>query len=299
MMRRGWIVLLCACLLAGCSPSAAEKKPDGTPYDLYFLSQDLEAVAGEGALQAETVYLKEATSVRQTGEQLVEELLKGPQSEELRSPIPLGTVLESLKIRGSQAIVDLSSAYGSLSDVRLTLADYAITMTLTQIPEIMSVRITVRGKELGYRDRQVFTSRDVLLEPQGDVVSTVDAQLYFLDENGNLVAEKRTLDLYEGDTQVSVVTRALENGPEEKNMEPVLPEEFRIKSVWQEEGTCYVNLSSALLVNLPEGIDLSVAIRSLGNSLCSLESVHETWFLVDGKFVRNYGSVNVERPYTE
>ena len=58
-------------------------------------------------------------------------------------------------------------------------------------------------------------------------------------------------------------------------------------------------LSSALLVNLPEGIDLSVAIRSLGNSLCSLESVHETWFLVDGKFVRNYGSVNVERPYTE
>ena len=82
-------------------------------------------------------------------------------------------------------------------------------------------------------------------------------------------------------------------------MEPVLPEEFRIKSVWQEEGICYVNLSSALLVNLPEGIDLSVAIRSLGNSLCSLESVHETWFLVDGKFVRNYGSVNVERPYTE
>jgi len=298
-MRRGWIVLLCACLLAGCSPSTAEKKPDGTPYDLYFLSQDLEAVAGEGALQAETVYLKEATSVRQTGEQLVEELLKGPQSEELRSPIPLGTVLESLKIRGSQAIVDLSSAYGSLSDVRLTLADYAITMTLTQIPEIMSVRITVRGKELGYRDRQVFTSRDVLLEPQGDVVSTVDAQLYFLDENGNLVAEERTLDLYEGDTQVSAVTRALENGPEEKNMKPVLPEEFRIKSVWQEEGTCYVNLSSALLVNLPEGIDLSVAIRSLGNSLCSLESVHETWFLVDGKFVRNYGSVNVERPYTE
>ena len=207
--------------------------------------------------------------------------------------------MESLEIHGSQAIVDMSPAYRSLSDVRLTLADYAITMTLTQIPEIMSVCITVQGKELGYRDRQAFTSRDVLLAPQGDVVSTVEAQLFFLDESGNLVPEERELDLYEGDTQVSAVARALENGPEEKNMKPVLPEEFRIKSVWQEENVCYVNLSSALLVNLPEGTDLSVAIRSLGNSLCSLASVHETWFLVDGKFVRNYGSVNVERPYTK
>ena len=40
------------------------------------------------------------------------------------------------------------------------------------------------------------------------------AQLYFLNEAGELVPEERTLSLYEGDTQVSAVIRALENGPE-------------------------------------------------------------------------------------
>ena len=109
----------------------------------------------------------------------------------------------------------------------------------------------------------------------------------------------RELDLYEGDTQVIAVTRAVENGPESKNLRPVLPETFRVKNAWLEDDTCYVNLSSALLINLPADAELAAGIRALGESLCSLESVGETWFLVDGKFVRNYGSVNVESPYTD
>ena len=299
-MKRMLSILLCSILLlTGCSASQTENTPEGTPYQLYFLVRDLTTAAGDGALRAETTYLAEQVSLRQTAVMLMEDLLKGPLSEELRSPIPLGTALESVEIRGSQAVVDLSSAYGSLSGVSLSLADYAITLTLTQLPEIMSVRITVQGQEVAYRDRQVFTSREVLLAPQGDVVSTVRATLYFLDSDGTLTAEERELELYEGDTQVIAVTRAMENGPESKGLNPVLPETFRVKNVWQEDDVCYVNLSSALLVNLPMDAELSAGIRALGQALCSLESVSETWFLVDGKFVRNYGSVNVESPYTD
>ena len=299
-MKRVLSVLLCGLLLlSGCGASKTAEKPEGTPYQLYFQARDLTAVAGDGALQTETTYLTEQATLRQTAVVLMEDLLKGPLSEALRSPIPLGTTLQSLEIRGSQVVVDLSAAYGSLSGVSLSLADYAITLTLTQLPEIMSVRITVQGQEVAYRDRQVFTPREVLLAPQGDVVSTVRATLYFLDSDGMLSPEERQLDLYEGDTQVVAVTRAVENGPESKGLNPVLPENFRVKNVWQEEDVCYVNLSSALLVNLPMDAELSAGIRALGQSLCSLESVSEAWFLVDGKFVRNYGAVNVERPYTD
>ena len=108
---------------------------------------------------------------------LMQELLAGPQDETLRSTIPAGTALLSLDMEGSRALVDLSTPYGTLSGVALTLADQAITLTLTQLPDIMSVKITVRGRELAYREKQVFAARDVLLAPEGDVVSTVDVML--------------------------------------------------------------------------------------------------------------------------
>lgn len=40
--------------------------------------------------------------------------------------------------------------------MELSLADYAITLTLTQLPDVARVRITVLGEELDYRSRQVF-----------------------------------------------------------------------------------------------------------------------------------------------
>ena len=144
---------------------------------------------------------------------LVAELLKGPADPTLKSPFPKGTALLSAEQKGTELRVDLSAAYSTLSGVGLSLADYAITLTLTQLPDVARVRITVAGRELDYRSRQVFLARDILTVPKEDVVGTVDASLYFVNGDGALTAEARTLNLYEGDTQVSAVMRALENGP--------------------------------------------------------------------------------------
>lgn len=298
MKKRLALLLCCALLVSGCAYYGEAKEEEETAYQLYFMAKELEEDPGGGALQGETVYLQdmEDAEPREVAEALMEELLKGPLDERLKSPIPAGTSLLSLEVTGSRALVDLSAAYGTLSGVMLTLADYAVTLTLTQLPDISLVKITVRGQELAYRDRQIFAARDVLLAPEGDVVSTVPATLYFLNAGGELVGEERTLSLYEGDTQVSAVARALEHGPESKELTSALPEGFRVKSVWLEEDVCYVNLSSALLEDpLPEE-QLTAALRTLERSLCSLETVSETQFLVDGEFANYYGPVNVAEP---
>lgn len=300
-MKRLLISLLCGLLLVSCCACRrAAETPDEAAYALYFMKSDLKEAPGSGALDTETVYLRdmEEAEPRQVAEALLTELLKGPLHEGLESPSPAGTVLLSLELEGSRALVDLSAAYGTLSGVALTLADYAVTLTLTQLPEISRVKITVRGQELAYRDKQTFAARDVLLAPEGDVVSTVTVTLYFLDADGALAGEERTLALYEGDTQVSAVVRALENGPESKDLSAAAPEGFRVKSAWLEEDVCYVNLSSALLEELPPETDLSPAIQALGRSLCSLETVGETCFLVDGEFANYYGAVHIAEPVT-
>lgn len=285
MMRKTALCLALLCLLAlpaGCG----EREED--PYFLYYREADLSFAAGGGVFQTETVYFTEAESAdpRALAEALLTELLKGPFDETLKSPIPAGTALLSLKLDGSRALVDLSAAYGSLSGVALTLADCAVVMTLTQIPEILSVEITVRGRELAYREQPLLSAREMLLFPEEDVISTVTAALYFLDAGGRLTPEERVLDLYEGDTQVSAVAQALERGPENRELTSALPEGFQVKSVWQEEDICYVNLSSALLEEIGESA-VRTALEALENSLGSLESVEEIRFLVDGEFTRS------------
>ena len=298
-MKRVMGLLMCAAVLLSACGTAVQTAEEGG-YDLYFLAGSFENAAGGGALATEHIRILEKPADTQAlAELLVTKLLEGPAAEELESAVPAGTSLLGVELQGRRAVVDLSSGYGSLSGIALTLADYAITLTLTQLPDILAVEITVRGQELIYRDQKVFTAHDVLLLPEEDVVGTVTAVLYFLDEWGNLVPQRRELDLYEGDTQAGAVVAALADGPESKDLFAVFPEGFYVRSAWQEEDVCYVNLSTALLEELPE-IDpaiLQKALEAVGKSLCSLENVSETCFLVDGEYAQEYGSVSVAEPY--
>ena len=300
-MRRLAAALLCAMLLlaTGCAYAVVTDQQAADEYLLYFQEADLSGAAGGDALRAERRQLESAETWNTAflAEQLVTELLNGPQDETLKGVVPAGTLLLSLELEGSRAKGDLSSSYRILSGVSLTLADYAITLTLTQLPEISSVSITVRGEELAYRDTQRFDARDLLMSTNEDVVSTVTVSLYVLDESGALAPEARTLDLYEGDTQAGAVMKALAGGPESKGLSPLLPEGFQVKSAWQEEGVCYVNLSAAELETLPEDARLDLALRALSRSLSSLEAVEEVRFLVDGEFATHYGGVSLTTVY--
>lgn len=302
-MKKRYLVLLCCVLLiSSCAWSGIGEEPEvETPYVLYFQERDLEAAAGRGVLRKTGADLQkmEGLDTSRIAKALMVELLKGPADETLKRTIPAGTTLRSLSVEGTRAIVDLSSAYGLLSGIKLTLADQSIALTLTQLPEILSVKITVQGEELAYRDKQIFTERDVLLAPAGDVVGTVKATLYFMDEAGVPVAVKRTLELYEGDTQVGAVIKAMESAPEEKELVSTFPEGFRTGAVWLEEDVCYVNLISRLAELLPEDARIDVTIDALGMALCSLDTVTEVRFLVDGEYSDYYGSAYITGVHTE
>lgn len=302
-MKKCILLLLCGLLVVtGCTMYGTEA-PAGkdSDYVLYFRERNLQSAAGEGALRAEAAQLPdlEGRDTQSVATALMEELLEGPRDETLKNTIPAGTALVDLKLEGTRASVDLSAPYGTLSGVGLTLADQAVALTLTQLPEILTVKITVYGRDLLYRDKQLFSGRDVLLVPEGDVVSTVEAVLYFLNDEGTVTPEERLLDLYEGDTQVSAVVQALENGPAEKGLLPILPEGFRVKSVWLEEDVCYANLSSGHLELVGQSENLQTAIDAIARSLCSLESVHEVRFLVDGDFAVYYGTADVSKAYMD
>lgn len=295
-------LLLCAALalLSGCAYAVTQAQADDEDsYTLYYMMADMESAAGGDAIGGENVLLQELGDMgtEDAAAYLMERLLAGPEGEALKSPFPAGTQLNSVELSKSHATVDLSFAYSALSGVALTIADYCITLTLTQLADVNSVSVTVRGQELAYRDKQRFSDQDVLLTSTEDVVSTVPVTLWFLDEAGGLAGVAQRIDLYEGDTQISALVDALERGPRERGMVSALPEGFVVLSTQLSDGVCYVSLSSAVLPVLPENADLQAALDALSLSLTSLEAVSQVRYLVDGEPADFYGTVPIAETY--
>jgi len=301
-MKKLTSVLLAAVLLigtsAGCAYVQAQSEAAEDCYQLYYTVKDLDSAHGGDAVkaQASDVQRDENGDAVKLATALMTRLLDGPTDATLDSPFPMGTQLLSVSLKSGHATVDVTSPYGTLSGVALTLADYCIALTVTQLTGVHTVSVTVRGQELAYRDTQNFSAADVLRSSTEDVVGTVGVSLYFRSEGGALSPEKRVLDLYEGDTQVEAVVAALQKGPEDKKLSATLPAGFAVQSVWTEGDICYVNLPSSALKNIASDANLQLAIESLSRSLRSLSTVGEVSYLVDGQRADRYGGAILSVP---
>ena len=285
-------------LLLGLTACAIPQEPSGEEegYLLYYLAETDEAKGGDLIRSSyEQLDLAEDASLEEQAAAVVERLIAGSRDESLRSPLPGGISLLSLTIQDRRATVDLSSGFARLSGVELTLADYCLTLSLTALEGISAVAVTAQGREVGQQPKQIFYERDVLLSDMGDVLQTVEVTLYFLNSEGALEGEKRTLEVYEGQTLAENLIVALMAGPENRELTKVIPDNFMINSVRVDEGICYVNVSAESLAELPEDETAQrLILWSLSDSLYSIDSVNELRFLSNGEELTYFGAVPVE-----
>ena len=215
-------------------------------------------------------------------QRLLERLLADAPDAGVRAPMPGGTTLLSLSVLGNWARVDFSRQYARLAGIDLTLADYCVTLTLTQLDGVNAVSITSGGRELPYRETQVLLSADTLLSSRESGLRPITVSLYFLDsKTGELRAEQQTLALYEGQTRVNALLEALAQGPEDDSLVSLLPEDFAVISSRIENGVCYLNLPAS--GSLPENeAERDLMLSALEQSILSLGGVDEVQFLIEG-----------------
>ena len=286
-----WIGSLLAALLvlgaAGCA--AAQPEPE-TGYRIYQLANP-QSAAGADAITAVLTELPvaEDASLEEKAEAVVEAVLETGGSLWQR------VELQDIAIQGHRVYVDLSRSYGSLTGIQLSLADYCITLSLTQLEDLASVTITAGGQELPYRTSQVLMEQDVLLSTMDDVIETVTVSLYFADGEGVLTAEERTLEVYEGETLAESTMAALLDGPQEWELHAIIPDGFWINGVRVEEGVCILSLPSDALALLPEEREAQEQILlSIAKTIYSWGTVDEIQLLVDGEPSTSFGQVPVE-----
>lgn len=288
MKRMIALLLTLLLLLTGCTPQATEEEG----LRLWFAADAKEWTADAKALDhcpyggAETVPA------------LVAALLEGPpENSGLRSPIPEGTELLDWSVRYGVLSIDLSRNYNDLVGVDMTLADYCLTLTLTQLKGVNGLRITVNGQPPAFRDRQIFYAGDVVFSGAEDEPVELTVNLFFGQADGSLAEERRVFLLTESEQPAQAALEALVAGPRTEGLYPVIPQGVEIRSAYVADGVCYADFSAALMTTVPadEGDQIRI-LSSVVETLCGLETVTTVQILVEGETVSHYGQVDVSQP---
>lgn len=158
MRCQRWLpLLLAALLLAACGGKEPEETEGG--YVLWFCTPS-EQNHGPALISR-------PCGLENPGpEELLAALLAGPAPEEGLSPFPRGVTVRQCaedEERPGVLLVDLSEQYGALADISLTLADYSIVLTLSQLEGVEGVEITAGGHRVSYRSHQLLDSREAVL----------------------------------------------------------------------------------------------------------------------------------------
>lgn len=298
-MKRVLGLILCVAVLVLLGISVVPDGPDETEtLSLYFPVRKEALQSGADAITAVRVDWREMRdkTAQEQAEAVMHLLLEGYQDSAFGRLVPGGTRMMSCQVSGSTATVDFSAAYGQLSGIDLTIADYCTALSLVQIPGIYTVRITVNGRELSYREKNYFRADDVLVTSPEDVVRNLAVQLYFA--NGPLlVGEERILTIYEGESQVGAVMEALMAGPVSETLQPILPEGFSVLSARIEGNTCYLNLSQTSVDLMPQDAAAQrQMVTGMVRSLCSIRDVRQVQILVEGERRAHLGAVDISQP---
>ena len=131
------LMQLLAVLLAGCS----SEEPQGTPIDISYLNKN------ETKLVTETHYLT-STDTKDMIVEVLTLLCSVPDNKELKATLTSGINVITYSYDGEQVIVSLGEKYRELSRTTEVLTRAALVRSLTNIPEVNYVMLTVNGESL-------------------------------------------------------------------------------------------------------------------------------------------------------
>lgn len=294
-MKRTLTVLTAVLLaLSVCACAPEPDAADDSGYVLWFPVRRSSSRTDSAAVYQEA-WGRESTP---SAYGLVDALLKGPQDAELYSPFPAGVTIRFLVSEGETIWVDFSEQYRELSGFELTLADYCVALTLCQLPEVETVRITVEGDTIHDRNRANLREGDVLLSGIEEEPDTFLAALYFPDSSGRVLnVEYRQVVRTNGQDAVTLVMNELLLGPAESASSRSLPEGTRVRFLSIRDRVCYVDLSREFVTNAPKAPEeAGLTLYALVNTLCVRSGVSQVQILVESEKISTYGSVPVSTP---
>lgn len=120
----------------------SEEQMRQTKVILYFANSET------GELESETKIVDANSLINEPYKEIMNWLIKGPQSSNLKKLIPDGTAMHDIKVEKSCAIINLSSEFLNYEteENKLKIIN-SIVNSLTNLKEIESVKFLINGEE--------------------------------------------------------------------------------------------------------------------------------------------------------
>ncbi len=276
-----WALLVaCVAGIGGC----AKEQEAGTPIDISYLNKS------ETKLVTETHYLTGADT-RENIVEVLTLLCAVPDNKELKATLTSGINIVNYAFDGEQVTVSLGEKYKELPRTTEVLTRAALVRSLTALPDVNYVMITVNGEPItdGSGNAIGFMTADMFVDITGtqqfDAVGTVTLRLYFANETGDgLVGINREL-VHNADISnvpmERVVIEQLISGPANADSYPTINPNTKILSVTVQDGVCYINFDSSFVTTV-NNVTSDVTIYSIVNSLAELSNINKVQILIDG-----------------
>lgn len=264
--------------------------------ELYYMNQD------SSGMRSETKHIAKGTEQEMVNA-VLNYLKTGSKKEGFIASIPFDVKFLNATISDGLVTVDASEDYEKLSPGAEIICRSSIVWTITSLPFVNSVAMTIEGEpllktdgtEIGNMNRDNVII-DTIVSPETKRYD--EFELYFSnDDSSALVSEKREIEVSQNQPKERSIVEQLIAGPKDKAYHGTIPTDTKLRDITTtDDGTCYVNFS-AEFVNKKSAGSETLTIYSVVNSLTGLEYVDKVQFLIEGEKVEKYrDSIDISKP---
>ena len=282
--KRRYGLLVFVVLLVLCVTACGETKQQGTPVEISYLNKSETKIVPE-------VHYLQGTSTKEMIVEVLTLLSAVPDNKELEATLPGGINIVNYAYEKTQVTVALGEKYKELPKTSEVLTRAAIVRSLTSIPEVNYVMLTINGEPLldTMGNPVGIMTADMFIDYAGqkikDSYGQAKIRLYFATETGDrLSAINRSLAFNMDISNISMERLVVEQilaGPASDESYPTVNPSTKLLSITVKDGVCYLNFSKDILT--PVNNETSdVAIYSIVNSLVELNNVNKVEISIEG-----------------
>lgn len=247
-------------------------------------------------------YEMQSTSEEKQLQELLTCLSTGPEKLTYKAPLAMGFEVLNVEQEEGKLLLNVNAAYKQMPATTEVLVRAAIVRTLTQLPNVNYVGITVEGEQLydNVGEPVGLMNSDQFINNDGNDINTyelIKVKLYFANEDGDKLIAAYRQKHYSTNTPLErFVVEEMITGPSGKvaGLYPTINPETKIISIMTKDGICYVNLDSSFLT-VVNNVSTNVAVYSIVNSLAELPNINKVQILVNGEVPSIFTTSTFER----
>lgn len=235
---------------------------------------------------------------------VLKELKKGPLNSKNKPIFAKDVEVLSIEEDDRNIKIDLSHHLLFDGNSKNLLTTYAIVKSLCQLPDVASVMVTCRGKEITATDGTVIgylSDKDIDLVTDTMTNDSKKITLYFSDKNGDcLVKENRTIKVTDTNPIEQYIVNELIKGTQSSDAKSLITQDTELILAQTTDNVCFVNFKSGFVEKNSGDIKKEkLIIYSIVNSLCEIDTVSSVQFLVDGKKIEKFGNIDILNSFTK